>query len=363
VAKPVSARLPPWALGPFAKPDGINPVIRPDPRSTFDCPMRRETVRWEALHTFNPAAAVRAGKVHLLYRAEDDSGVMGIGGHCSRLGLAVSDDGLRFVKHPTPVMYPDDGDQKAFEWYGGCEDPRLTATEDGGYVLTYTQHNWATPPRGSYTFHLGIATSRDLMTWEKHGPLFVKNRGELFALNRKAGAIVSRRVGDSLVATPVGGRYLMYWGEGRVFLASSDDLIHWDPVVNADGSARELLAPRPGMFDSGFPEVGPAALLSKDGIVLLYNGVNSEREDLCDLSVGRGAYSGGQALFDVNDPTHLLAQLDEPYIQPSEPFERTGQYGPGTTFTEGLVHFKSTWLLYYGCADSLVGVAVAPSAG
>ena len=36
--------------------------------------MRKAQVHWEALHTFNPAAIVRNGKVYVLYRAEDDTG-------------------------------------------------------------------------------------------------------------------------------------------------------------------------------------------------------------------------------------------------------------------------------------------------
>jgi len=42
------------------------------------------------------------------------------------------------------------------------------------------------------------------------------------------------------------------------------------------------------------------------------------------------------------------------------PYEKTGQYIAGTTFAEGLVYFHDQWLLYYGCADSLVGVVSAP---
>jgi predicted GH43/DUF377 family glycosyl hydrolase len=46
-------------------------------------------------------------------------------------------------------------------------------------------------------------------------------------------------------------------------------------------------------------------------------------------------------------------------LKPELPFEKTGQYGAGTTFAEGLVRFANKWFLYYGCADSLVGVVVA----
>jgi len=46
-------------------------------------------------------------------------------------------------------------------------------------------------------------------------------------------------------------------------------------------------------------------------------------------------------------------------FKPEMPFEKTGQYAAGTTFTEGLVWFRNQWFLYYGCADSMVGVAIA----
>ena len=73
--------LQPWVIGPFARPSNGNPVITPNPGSTFNDPILKKPVQWEALHTFNPAAIVKDGKVIVLYRAEDDSGDMAIGGH------------------------------------------------------------------------------------------------------------------------------------------------------------------------------------------------------------------------------------------------------------------------------------------
>src|SRR5208283_4047781 len=128
----------PWMIGPFTRPATGNPVIAPRPDSTFADPILKEPAHWEALHTFNPAAIVRDGKVYVLYRAEDDSGAMEIGGHTSRLGLAVSDDGIHFTRRSEPVFFPGDDNQKLREWPGGVEDPRLVESEDGTYVLTYT---------------------------------------------------------------------------------------------------------------------------------------------------------------------------------------------------------------------------------
>ena len=99
--------LPQWTIGPFTRPASGNPVIAPQQQSTFQDPIKKEPVHWEALHTFNPAAIVREGKVYVLYRAEDDTGAMEIGGHTSRLGLAESADGIHFTTSPEPVFYPD----------------------------------------------------------------------------------------------------------------------------------------------------------------------------------------------------------------------------------------------------------------
>jgi beta-1,2-mannosidase len=344
-----------WMLGPFHRPPESRPIITPQPHATFDDPVRKAPVHWEALHTFNPAAVVRNGKVEVLYRAEDDSGAMQIGMHTSRLGLAESTDGIHFTQGPKPVFYPAEDGQKDREWPGGVEDPRLVEGEDGTYVLTYTQWN-----RKTYT--VGIATSKDLVTWTKCGPAFGSEPGGKYThLQYKSAGIVTRLDGGRLIAAriPDGsgqGKYWMYWGEGEVRLATSSDLIHWTPVEDKDGRPVVLLAARPGHFDSGLPEVGPPPLLTKDGIVLVYNGKNAAVEQAPGLPAG--TYAVGQALFAADQPARLLHRTAKPFFQPEMPFERSGQYAAGTTFAEGLVFFEGRWLLYYGCADSLVGVAV-----
>src|ERR1039458_6610482 len=96
----------PWLIGPFTRPATGNPVVMPRPESTFIDPVLKAPAHWEALHTFNPAAIVRDNKVYVLYRAEDNSGEMKIGGHTSRLGIAESADGIHFTRHPEPVFFP-----------------------------------------------------------------------------------------------------------------------------------------------------------------------------------------------------------------------------------------------------------------
>ena len=154
-------------------------------RIGFHDPILGKPVHWEALHTFNPAAVVRDGKVYVLYRAEDDSGTMQIGMHTSRLGLAVSEDGEHFTREAAPVFYPAKDSEQAREWPGGTEDPRVVESPDGGYVLTYTQWN-------RETYRVGIATSPDLHTWTKHGPAF--GMGKYGGLKYKSAGIVTECV-------------------------------------------------------------------------------------------------------------------------------------------------------------------------
>jgi predicted GH43/DUF377 family glycosyl hydrolase len=159
------------------------------------------------------------------------------------------------------------------------------------------------------------------------------------------------------MAVKINGKYWMYWGEGAIHLATSTDLIHWSPVEDTKGSPIEVLRPRPGHFDSTFPETGPPPALTSTGIVVLYNGKNAVKEG--DPELGPNAYAAGEALFDKSDPARLVQQAEQPALKPVMPYEKTGQYAAGTTFAEGLVYFHDQWFLYYGCADSLVGVATA----
>ena len=339
-----------WMFGPFEKPPLVNPAIAPNGAATFFSPINDGSVRWEEYATFNPAAVVKDGKVYVLYRAEDATGGTEIGRHTSRIGLAESADGLRFTRRSAPVLYPDKDEQTTFEWPGGVEDPRIVETDDGTYVLTYTQWNRDIP-------RLAIATSRDLIHWRKHGPAFAKSDGGKYRnLESKSGAIVARIAGSRLIATAVNGRYWMYFDVPDILIATSDNLVDWTPLADSAGKLVKVLTPRRGYFDAWLVEAGPPAIITPHGILLMYNAGNSGQYG--DPTLPDRMYTGGQALYDGRNPLRLIARSDQPFIRPTEDYERTGQYAAGTTFVEGLVPFHGRWYLYYGTADSRVGVAV-----
>lgn len=347
--------LPDWAFGGFVRPEGVNPIISPDEASVFNCPMKGEEVKWEFADTFNPAAVVKDGKIYILYRAEDDPKA-GIGGRTSRIGLAESSDGITIDwRSATPVFYPDETEiSKTYEWKGGCEDPRVVAADIDGktvYVMTYTSWNNSIP-------RLSVATSENLTEWTKHGPAFLDAyEGKYKDLGCKSGSVVTEIKDGRQVAAKVNGKYLMYWGETAVYLASSDDLIHWTPLQNQDGKLLELIKPRNGYFDSNLTECGPPAIITENGILLFYNGKNDGGSNGC-MDYPGSTYAAGQVLFDINEPTKVIGRLDNAFFRPMEAAEKSGQYKDGTVFIEGLVYKDGKWYLYYGCADSKVGVAV-----
>ena len=340
-----------WTLGGFERPEGVNPIIVPDSSSTFWDPMSKSNIKWEESDAFNPGAVVKDDTLFVLYRAEDNTAT-GIGLRTSRLGLASSVDGIHFKKYSSPVLYPGDDSQKEYEWPGGVEDPRLAVTEDGTFVVFYTQWNRKVP-------RLGVATSKDLRTWQKHGPIFAKsNYKPLMEMSHKSASIVTTLKNDKLVITKINGKYWMYWGEHGVKGATSDNLIDWEPVLDQNGELAKFIDVRPGFFDSALTECGPPAVLTDKGILLLYNGKNENSKELADNRFTLGTYSAGQVLFDKNDPMKAIERLDTPFLRPMADFEKSGQYVDGTVFIQGLTYYKSKWFLYYGCADSKVGVAV-----
>jgi predicted GH43/DUF377 family glycosyl hydrolase len=360
--------LPDWALGPFSRPVR---VLEDAPAVTTRCGVTGDEVAWAAKDLFNPAAVVHDGKVCLLVRGEDTVGrYAGV----SRIGLATSDDGLVFTLEPDPVIMPGDDPWQAWEWPGGCEDPRVVKSPDGGFVCTYTAFDGKVGA-------LFVATSPDLRHWTKHGPAFAKTH--YVRRPTKAGAILTELKDGRLVAARHDGRFWMYWGEGVIFAASSEDLIHWTPLemdTSPDryltwdpGSAERpsrwkidrvpgvmglqpIAGPRRHRFDSLLTEPGPPALITGAGIVLIYNGANHFAHGAPGTPAG--AYQPGQLLLDAADPTAVIARMAEPFLR-IDPAQAQGQVG-NVCFAEGLVAFKGQWLLYVGLADSRLGVSIAP---
>ncbi len=276
---------------------------------------------WESAGTFNPAVIERGGKVVMLYRAQDRQ-------RTSRLGYAESNDGIRFTRRDQPVLSPE----ADYEKDGGVEDPRLVQFGDT-YYLTYTGYN-------KKDAQLCLATSKDLIHWDRKGVIIPANKGNWNVKWTKSGAIVPEKIG---------GRYWMYFlgtsadNKDQAGLAFSTDLLHW-----TEASQLPVLPVRPGRFDSRVAEPGPSPVVTSKGVVLIYNGADDNL-----------VYRTGVAVFDRKDPRKLLWRSDEPVFVPEKNWEKVGQV-PNVVFVEGMVRRGSRYLFYYGGADKYVGIAEAP---
>src|SRR5437870_10032106 len=295
-------------------------LFGPWTRASNDPILSPQGTTWESAGAFNPAVVLYKGKIVMLYRAQDAAGT-------SRLGYAESTDGIHFTRRLEPVLSPETD----YEKDGGVEDPRLQKFGDT-YYLTYTGYN-------KKDAQLCLATSRDLIHWERKGVILPAYKGNWNIGWTKSGAIVLGKIQ---------GKYWMYFlgtsadKTDQMGLAYSTDLIHW-----TEATQTPVLPRRPGQFDSRVVEPGPPPIITRDGIVLIYNAADDKL-----------VYRTAVAVFDPHDPSKLLSRTEKPIFAPEKEWEKVGQV-PNVVFVEGMVRQDSRYLFYYGAADKYVGVAEA----
>jgi beta-1,2-mannosidase len=286
--------------------------------------------KFESAGTFNPSVVKQDGKFVMLYRAQDQKGT-------SSLGYATSDDGVQFTRRAEPVLVSE----APYEKGGGVEDPRLQKI-GGTYYLTYTGYNNVDgAPADKKDAQLCLATSTDLIHWQRQGVIIPSYQGKWNVKWTKSGAIVPEKIN---------GKYWMYYladakgKDQQMGVAYSEDLLHWTEDLD-----HPVMASRAGMFDSQVVEPGPPPIITPQGIFLVYNGADDNL-----------VYSTGWVLFDKKDPTKVLARADKSIFAPEKEWEKVGQV-PNVVFVEGMVRDGNRWLFYYGGADKYVGVATAPA--
>ncbi len=283
-------------------------------------PILSPRMGWMSLGVFNPAAAKLKDKTILLFRAQDEQ-------HTSRIGYAESSDGLHFTVRPDPVLAPE----AEYEKNGGVEDPRLLQIE-GTYYLTYTGYD-------GQAAQLCLATSKDLIHWERKGVILPAYKGTWNEQWTKSGAIVPNKVA---------GKWWMYYlgtrkdpdGKARDYmgLAESDDLLHW-----RDATKEPVLPRRAGAFDSRVMEPGAPPFITERGILLLYNGADEQL-----------VYGPGWAVFDREHPDRLIARSEKAFVTPSLAWEKVGNV-PNVIFMEGEVGNFGDMVAYYGASDKYIG--------
>jgi predicted GH43/DUF377 family glycosyl hydrolase len=269
----------------------------------------------------NAGAAEVDGTTVLLCRVEDRRGL-------SHLTVARSHNGFsNWVVDEHPLIEPDP--KRPYEAWG-VEDPRLTwVSELESWAIAFTSFGPGGPS-------LSLATTADFRT--------VKRLGMVRAPEDKNGALLPRQVGGSyiLLHRPVSA----LTHRADVWLSRSKDLFSWSPP-------EPVLSARPGgWWDSARVGVGPPPIETPEGWLMIYHGVRQ--------TVAGALYRAGVALLDLDEPTRVIRRCAEWVLGPTESYELVGDV-PGVVFPCGLIHDAVTdgLRLYYGAADSCVGLATA----
>lgn len=158
------------------------------------------------------------------------------------IGLAFSRD-LKTWRRTAPILRAQDG----ADWErGGLYKPYLLRHGDT-YYLFYNAKTEGNP----WHEQTGVATSRDLVTWQRHP-------GNPLVRNGAPGAPDSHFASDPYVAS-IGGRWaLFYFGladdnKARELVAVGDDLLHFDKLdevlidIGPPGSIDDGYAHKPAM--------------------------------------------------------------------------------------------------------------------
>lgn len=307
------------------------PILRPD-----------ATQPWETEGVFNPGIARIGDTVYMLYRAVGE-----MEAYISHLGLATSTDGVHFTRVGNePVFGPHHTYDK---W--ATEDPRITKIEDEFFV-TYVavpkrimEHGKSPNEIVPLVTATALLKTKDFLSFEELGVisppgsdnkdivLFPKKiNGRYAMLHRPSHWIQKHAPFDiELFDTP---------HVPSIWIAFSDDCISW--------TDHKLFLTVTEKIDA---KIGPGLppIETKDGWLVIYHHVKE------GTYPNKFVYSARAALFDLNDPTHLLAQLPYDILSPQEPYEKENNMPvifPTGGFVEG-----DTLYVYYGASDRYVCLA------
>ncbi len=283
-----------------------NPLLLPDPTSD-----------WETYNVFNPAVVYHEGLFRMWYRAQGLDWI-------SRIGYAVSADGLRWNRLREPVLAPRDGTDSR-----GLEDPRVVVL-DGVFYMTYTAYGREFA--GPQPTHAGggilpmVARSVNGITWERLGPLA---RGE----DNKDHVLFPRQIG---------GRYAaLHRRWPNIWLAYSDDLRTW-----READMAQVCGPRPeNSWDYKSVGGNGVPIETEHGWLTFYHGYNAEH-----------VYHIGVCLLDLDDPTRVIRRPAASIFWPEEIWELRGDV-PNVVFSCANPVVEGVVYVYYGGADHVIGLA------
>ncbi len=279
---------------------------------------------------FNPGAVMDGGITSLMLRVQARS-------RETFMVMAESADGFRFVVRPEIVNFA--GIESVKDRIYHVYDARITRLEGAHYVMFAMDMDGGcrlglarTEDLRNFRF-LGVASTDDV----RNGVLFPEKIGGLYLR-------LERPNTARLEGGPATG--------SEIWLAGSDDLIGW----------RRLGPVMGGRFHywDEYIGSGPPPVKTRQGWLHIYHGVATHFGSA-------NIYQAGVVLLDLGDPTRVLGRSRGNILEPRECYELAGQV-PNVVFPSGMVVDEldaegyalasSPVRVYYGAADTAVGLAV-----
>jgi beta-1,2-mannobiose phosphorylase / 1,2-beta-oligomannan phosphorylase len=232
----------------------------------------------------------------------------------SHLRLVCSDDGKRFYEvDDIPSMILGKGPLETY----GIEDCRVSFIENE-YFLTFTQVS-------DNGVGVGLIRTKDWVHFDRDGMILPPHNKDC--------ALFEEKINDKYYCLhrpsgkDIGGNY--------IWQASSQDMFHW-------GDHKCVMKTREGMWDCARIGAGAAPIKTASGWLEIYHGADFNNR-----------YCLGAVLFDLADPSIVLARSIEPIFEPSQTYETNGFFGH-VVFTNGHIVDGDNIIMYYGASDEVI---------
>jgi len=220
-----------------------------------------------------------------------------------------------------------------------CYDPRITRIEDSFYIIFAMDMDSGcqlglakTDDFKSFSF-LGIISTED----NRNGVLFPeKINGKYIRLDRPNITKLSEG--------PTSG--------STIVVSESDDLLHWRTVG-------PVIKGRFHFWDE-LIGAGPPPIKTKKSWLQIYHGIATH-------FASSNIYQAGVMLLDLKNPSKVIGRGKYNILEPREIYELVGQV-PNVVFPcgaivenidkNGFAEYNSKILVYYGAADTSIGLAL-----
>ena len=300
-----------------------NPLI-----SRSDIPCIRPSLV-DVTSVFNPGAARWNDRIVLILRVQNR-------GRETYLLPAFSADGVHFTFDQQPITLG--GIERLPYQVYHVYDPRITRIGETFYITLAMDTDAGC--------RVGLARTGDFHEYE-----FV---GEMISEDARNAVLFPEKIGGAYAMLYRPNRLNLDGGVAsgsEIELAVSNDLMNWTPRAT-------VMVGRFHYWDE-YIGSGPPPLKTHRGWLHVYHGVATH-------FAASSIYQAGVVLLDIDHPERVIARSRYNILEPREPYELTGQI-PNVVFPSGLVPSRygtngfvendTELLLYYGAADTCVGLA------